>query len=111
MQPSKEYQQAILTLLKFEQASDHPDGRAAVARVLLSLYQPNNFDIDVALLFKLPHHIQDACVEALRGRLLSRFEPHIFIKGGSRLFPRLVNKYGALEKLSAHVQVELFKLP
>jgi hypothetical protein len=64
-------------------------GSRVAAQVLLSLYNGDEFHVDLTDLCLLDEHYYHAAMIAIRGRIEFRNEPHEMIGGGGKLFEQL----------------------
>lgn len=83
----KDYATAVSKLIGL--ARTDVGGSRAAAQVLLSLYNGDDFHVDLTDLCLLDEHYYQAAMIAIRGRIEFRNEPHEMIGGGGRIFEQL----------------------
>jgi hypothetical protein len=68
-------------------------GSRAAAQVVLSLYNGDNYHVDLTDLCVLDINYFRDCITAMRGRYEFNREPHEMIADGSRVFEQLENEW------------------
>lgn len=91
----EEYAHAVIAGLKFAQRDT--GGSRIMAQVLLSAYNGDAFQLDVASLSGLDQENYQVALKIIRGRYEVFMEPHETIQNGSKVFSDLWTQWGRLE--------------
>lgn len=86
-----DYANAIVELIKL--ADWHCGGSRAAAQVVLSLYNGDNWQLDLTDLCVLDDRYFAVCMVAITGRRKFGIEPHQLIKNGQAVFDRLQDEW------------------
>lgn len=82
-----DYMEAVKHLVKLAQGDT--SGSRVAAQVLLSLYNGNNWHMDLTDLCNLDYQDLQSALIAIRGRVTVHQEPHSIIENGSAIFADL----------------------
>ncbi len=87
----KEYAAAVIELIHLAQQGT--GGGRMAAQVLLSAYNGDAFQLDVAGLGNLDRKNHDLAMTVIRGRYDTCCEPHDMVKDGSKIFGALWDRW------------------
>jgi len=97
----EEYGNAVKSCLNV--AQQPTGGGSIVAQVLLSAYDGELYQLDVAGLCNLDRSIYESAITVIRGRYDTCREPHEMIAGGDAVFCNLCREWSGL-KLAARAK-------
>lgn len=87
----EQYTAAVIALIQLAQQGT--SGGRVAAQVLLSAYNGNEFQLDVASMENLDRNNYELALTVIRGRYDTCCEPHSMIKDGSKIFGALWDKW------------------
>lgn len=90
----EEYAAAVISLIHLAQQGT--SGGKVAAQVLLSAYNGEEFQLDVASLNNLDRNNYELAITVIRGRYEICCEPHSVVKEGSKIFGALWDRWRRL---------------
>lgn len=90
----QQYTVAVIALIHLAQQST--SGGRCAAQVLLSAYNGDAFQLDVASLGNMDRNNHELAMTVIRGRYDTASEPHSMVKGGDKIFQALWDQWSRL---------------